>query len=110
MDYLGKILGSLGFQDGFYWDANGNIYGRENLTPEQNAALDAAIAAYDPEVEGRLKAKQVVLDELAALDALLPRAVEDIVAAANLYDSLPQIMKTRIDRKTALRTQLKEMV
>lgn len=54
--------------------------------------------------------KQDILDELATLDSLLPRAVEDIVVAANLYDSLPEIMKTRIDRKNALRTQLKEMV
>jgi len=32
----------------FAWGENGSISGRENLTPEQNAALDAVIAAHDP--------------------------------------------------------------
>jgi len=31
----------------FSWGTDG-VYGRENLTPEQNAALDAVIAAHDP--------------------------------------------------------------
>jgi hypothetical protein len=32
----------------FSWSPDGTIYGRENLTTEQNAALDAVIAAHDP--------------------------------------------------------------
>ena len=31
------------------WGEDGEISGRENLTPEQNAALDALIAAHDPQ-------------------------------------------------------------
>lgn len=30
------------------WTQDGEIFGRENLTPEQNATLDAVIAAHDP--------------------------------------------------------------
>jgi len=30
------------------WDSDGNLYGREILTSEQNKAFDAALAAYDP--------------------------------------------------------------
>ena len=31
------------------WAPDGGISGRGNLTPEQNAMLDAAIAAHDPD-------------------------------------------------------------
>ena len=41
-----SALAPLGLPIG--WDAEGAIYGREMLTPEQNAALEAAIAAHDP--------------------------------------------------------------
>lgn len=30
------------------WDSDGNIWGRETLTSEQNAALDQAISEHDP--------------------------------------------------------------
>lgn len=33
----------------FAWGADGDIHGRENLTDEQNATLDAVIAAHDPD-------------------------------------------------------------
>ncbi len=48
---IAGILQSLGLSDGLSWDSDGNIYGRETLATEQNAALDAALAAYDPMAE-----------------------------------------------------------
>lgn len=33
----------------FAWGEDGDIHGRENLTGEQNATLDAVIAAHDPD-------------------------------------------------------------
>ncbi len=54
------------------WGDDGSIEGRENLTPEQNAALDAVIAAYNP-VEGLRAAKRREIS--AACDvALAPLA------------------------------------
>lgn len=35
----------------FVWGDDGSFSGRENLTPAQNAALDAVIAAHDPSRE-----------------------------------------------------------
>jgi len=32
----------------FSWTPTGEIYGRENLTPEQNTTLDGVVAAHDP--------------------------------------------------------------
>jgi len=47
------------------WFEDGSITGRENLTPEQNAALDAVIAAHDPAQMPRRKvAKSVVQQRL----------------------------------------------
>jgi hypothetical protein len=33
----------------FSWGEDGSIFGREKLTPEQNARLDAVIAAHKPD-------------------------------------------------------------
>jgi hypothetical protein len=33
----------------FSWNPEGEIWGRENLTDEQNTALDEVIAAHEPE-------------------------------------------------------------
>lgn len=54
--------------------------------------------------------KNKILMELAHLDSVLSRESEDIVAAANLYDSLPEIMQERIARKSELRNKLKELL
>ena len=104
-------------------DVDGVVYpwavGGLSDTPDPQAYLEANVDSYRKDIQAALDMgreltpvdpKQDILDELAALDSLLPRAVEDIVVAANLYDSLPEIMKTRIDRKTTLRTQLKEVM
>lgn len=53
--------------------------------------------------------KQDILDELAQLDLVLPRAVEDLVEAMQILASLPEIMQERIARKTELRNKLKEL-
>jgi hypothetical protein len=35
----------------FSWSPDGTIFGRESLTPEQDATLDAVLAAHDPEAQ-----------------------------------------------------------
>ena len=51
--------------------------------------------------------KQSLYAELASLDVYMPRAVEDIVAAApDLYAALPQVNKDRIARKQEIRSLL----
>lgn len=48
--------------------------------------------------------------ELAQLDGVLPRSVEDLCEAnQELYNSLPQINKDRIERKKELRLQLEAL-
>ena len=54
--------------------------------------------------------RQDILDELAQLDLVLPRAVEDLVEAMQILSSLPEIMQERIARKSELRNKLKELV
>lgn len=54
--------------------------------------------------------RQEVLDELAQFDLVLPRAVEDLVEAMQILNSLPEIMQQRIARKSELRTKLKELI
>jgi hypothetical protein len=44
-----KVAGLLGAP--FAWAINGEFFGRENLTPEQNATLDKVYAAHDPTKE-----------------------------------------------------------
>ena len=79
------------------WGENGEVCGRENLTAEQSSALDAVLAAHDP-------AKVDPLRELTALDAVLPRCVEDLIAAGGISESsLPQVMQERLTRKRHLR-------
>ena len=62
------VLRSLGLSEGLSWDSDGNIFGRENLTPEQNVALDVALAAYNP-MDEIIAAR--ILEAAAACDAAL---------------------------------------
>ncbi|MGE0024329.1 MAG: hypothetical protein AB7S70_11940 [Hyphomicrobium sp.] len=69
----------------FTWGSDGDIGGRETLTTEQNAALDALIAAHDPDAP---VVPQAVTPYQArrALDAAgLRDAAEAAIAAAD-YD------------------------
>lgn len=64
----------------FSWSDDGTITGRENLTSDQNAALDAVLAAHNPDaLPRRLVAKSTIIARLtdaqlaAAVAAMTPR-------------------------------------
>lgn len=46
--HFGAELIAAGLNNGIAWNPDGSVLGRENLTDEQNSALDALIAAHDP--------------------------------------------------------------
>ena len=46
----------------FSWGADGVIVGRDDLTEEQNAALDAVIAAHDPEASPTAPVPDIISD------------------------------------------------
>lgn len=65
------------------------------------AALVAAVAAFDPLA---CEKKRSALAELAELDPLLPRAVEDLIMSLGIDPAtLPDEMRGRLARKSALR-------
>lgn len=62
---------------------------------------------YDPPPVDPRSEREKILDELASLDPVLPRCVEDMLAVAGVpIETLPQIMQERLARKIALREQL----
>jgi hypothetical protein len=65
----------------FSWGSDGDICGAENLTPDQRTALDAVIAAHDPDtvVLAPVTPRQA---RLALLQAGLLDSVQAAVAAA----------------------------
>jgi hypothetical protein len=66
------------------WAPDGGISGRGNLTPEQNAMLDAAIAAHDPDARPpALVPKRVIVDRLQAAGKLA--AARTALDAQDLY-------------------------
>jgi hypothetical protein len=66
----------------FAWNADGTITGRGNLTAQQNATLDAVIAAHDP-TKPAVPASVTAAQARLALNAAGKRAaVEAVVAAA----------------------------
>lgn len=68
----------------FVWGDDGQMTGRENLTAEQNARLDAVIAAHDPTKPLRRPvAKAVIVDRLHAAGKL--DAARVALDAADLY-------------------------
>lgn len=68
----------------FSWGDDGVISGRENLTAEQNATLDAVLAAHDPTKQS-VPAQVTALQARRALRAsgLLPAVTAAVAAAAD---------------------------
>lgn len=66
----------------FGWGEDGEISGRENLTPAQNTALDAVIAAHDPSAPAPDRSAEAVDAEIAASPAL--RGLVRLLAASGL--------------------------
>jgi hypothetical protein len=92
------------------WQALLAGYTRFRLTlPAPNVVIDAMDSFYpsDPQpVDGRSDA-QKILDELCALDAVLPRCTEDLIDALQLDPTLlPSILQDRLARKKELRNAL----
>ncbi len=81
------------------WGEDGIIVGREALTSEQSATLDAVIAAHDP----TKKSKAEIKTQIAALESTQHRAVRE--ATLGVTGALAKLQD--LDAKiTALRVQL----
>lgn len=64
----------------FAWNSNGEIFGRENLTTRQNAALDAVIAAHDPNAEPDYSAiDQDTLNRVLSENGSVVRALGELI-------------------------------
>lgn len=60
--------------------------------------------------EDQSKAEDVknrIKNELSQLDLLLPRFAEDLINTLRIRNSIPEIMKQRLEKKEQLRTKLK---
>lgn len=94
---VGGLSGVADVQE--HLNANANLY-RADIRTALEMGREVPI----------INEKQDILDELAQLDLVLPRAVEDLVEAMQILASLPEIMQERIARKTELRNKLKELL
>lgn len=79
------------------------------LSDEDAAHMAEEIAQWEASASTRVKADHnaPILAEIAALDAFLPRGVEDLIAVLGVdVTTLPQVQQDRLARKAALRAQL----
>lgn len=101
-DVLSAGLGALPI----CWGSDGTMSGRERLTAEQIAALDAVIAAHVPAVEDSDERKAAKA-ELAQLDLSIPRSVEDLLDAGVIQEAhLSGHNLARLRRKREVRSLL----
>lgn len=80
-----------------------------HLTAEEIAELEARDAAWAAGQAERDKQAHnaPILAQIAALDAYIPRGLEDLIAALAFdVSALPQVQQDRLAQKAALRGQL----
>lgn len=74
------VASGIGDVAGFSWGADGSLYGIENMTDAQLAALDALLAAHDPDAmpSPARSAEERLLDALVA-EGVVPSAKQRAV-------------------------------
>jgi len=114
----GNVLSIVGWLDNrdlpndYIVPENCNVRTIEDDNIDINYFYDSTSGSFKiKEIDENLITKNQILEQLAALDEVLPRCIEDIISTFDMdVTKLPEIMQERLQNKQSLRQQLQSLI